>query len=304
MISFRYHLVSVIGIFLAIALGLVIGTSALNGAVVADLRRQVTDLKKANNDGANAVRSLQVQAGQADLLARNFAGKIAGGALANVPVVILGAPGSPRGLEDAASAQVVAAGGKVVGRVQLTKAFSDPSRASDIRSLATSGAHPIGLQLPKSDDAGTLAGALLGYVLLNHGQPTDLTQVLAALSTLNMAKPEGADIRAGRVVLVLSPGGIAKDDPAGAMLLSMTRSIGASGPTVVIGDAASASRTGLIALVRADAVARRFVSTVDDGDRALGQLTLSLTAAEALAGRKGNFGTSAGADALMPGIAS
>ncbi len=36
MIDFRYHLVSLIAVFLAVALGIVIGTTALNNPISAD----------------------------------------------------------------------------------------------------------------------------------------------------------------------------------------------------------------------------------------------------------------------------
>ncbi|MFN2523414.1 MAG: copper transporter, partial [Mycobacteriales bacterium] len=38
-IDFRYHLVSIIAVFLALALGIVVGTTALNGGIVDTLRR-------------------------------------------------------------------------------------------------------------------------------------------------------------------------------------------------------------------------------------------------------------------------
>jgi hypothetical protein len=299
-ISFRYHLISIIGIFLAIALGVVIGTTALNGAVVGDLRRQVTDLKKTNGDSANQLKAMQQQASSADTLAQTFGPTITAGKLAKRPVVLIGAPGATTALKDAIAAQIKAAGGQVSGRVQLSKEFVDPKRASDIRSLATGGAHPVGLQLPTTDDAGQLAGALLGYVLLGHGQATDLTQVLAGFTTLNMVKSEGA-VAAGKAVVLVAPGGYAKDDPAGKLLLSMATQLGSSGAIVVAGDAASATEGGLVALVRADDAGKKAVSTVDDATGALGQVTVVLAAAEAIAGRKGHFGNAAGADGLAPG---
>ena len=44
MIDFRYHLVSLIAVFLAVALGIVIGTTALNEPILADIENQVTAL--------------------------------------------------------------------------------------------------------------------------------------------------------------------------------------------------------------------------------------------------------------------
>ena len=44
MIDFRYHLVSIISVFLALAVGIVVGTTALNGVIVDDLRQRVDGL--------------------------------------------------------------------------------------------------------------------------------------------------------------------------------------------------------------------------------------------------------------------
>jgi Copper transport outer membrane protein, MctB len=304
-ISFRYHLVSLIAVFLAIALGVVIGTSALNGAVVGDLRHQVSDLKKNQSALTAQNGTLAASAGNADVLVQAFGSKIAGGALAKKPVVLLGAPGAAKSMTDAVAAQVTAAGGTVAARLQLSKNFTDPRRANDIRSLATSGVHPIGLQLPTTDDAGSLAGALLGFVLLGHGQSTDLTQVIAGLATLNMIKAESSKVSAGKVLLLVAPGALAKDAEAGKILLSFSSQLGATGgPTVVVGDPASDTQGGLVALVRGDDTAQKAVSTVDDANSALGDLTVVLTAADTLAGHQGHYGTGPGNEGLLPGAGS
>jgi hypothetical protein len=302
-ISFRYHLVSVIAVFLGIALGVVVGTSALNGAVVGDLRSQVSDAKQNSSALAAQNQVLRARSGNADLLAQTFGSKIAAGALAKTPVVLLGAPGASKALKDAVAAGVTAAGGTVAGRLQLGKEFTDPRRANDIRSLATSGLHPIGLQLPTTDDAGALAGALLGFVLLGHGQSTDLAQVIAGFGTLNMVKAESAAVTAGKLVMLIAPGALPKDGEAGKMLLSFSTQLGAStgGPTVVVGDPASNTAGGLVALVRDDDSASKAVSTVDDANSPLGELTVVLTGADTVAGRKGHYGTGADTDGLLPG---
>jgi hypothetical protein len=302
-ISFRYHLISIIAIFLAIALGVVVGTSALNGAVVGDLRNQVSGLKKANSDAAAQNKALRSQAGNADLLAQTFGSKISGAGLAKTPVVLLGAPGASKQVKDGIAAQITAAGGVVSGRVQLGKSFTDPARANDIRSLATSGVHPIGLQLPTTEDAGMLAGALLGFVLGGKGQGSDLTQVLAGFKTLDMLTTESGTVTAAKAIILVAPGSMVKDSPKATMLLSFSTELGAiAGTAVVAGDAASDTAAGLVALVRNDATAKKSVSTVDNAGTALGQLTVALVTANAVSGHKGHFGSGSGADALLPGV--
>jgi hypothetical protein len=266
---------------------------------VGDLRRQVSDLKKANADALDRTKTLGQQAGNADTLAQTFGSKIESGKLANSNVVLLAAPGVPTALKDAIGTQIAAAGGKVSARLQLSKEFTDPKRAADIRSLATGGVHPVGLQLPTTDDAGRLAGALLGFVLLGKGQPTDLTQVLAGLGTLNMVKSEGANPASGKAIVLVAAGAANNADPAVQMLLTMATELGGVGPTVVAGDAASGAG-GLVSVIRADDAAKKAVSSVDNATGALGQLTVVLVTADAIAGRKGHFGTGVGTDALVP----
>ena len=57
MISFRYHIVSIIAVFLALALGIVVGTTALNGPITKDLRHQVDSLKGDRNSLSDQVKS-------------------------------------------------------------------------------------------------------------------------------------------------------------------------------------------------------------------------------------------------------
>ncbi|RSM42134.1 channel-forming protein, partial [Actinoplanes sp. ATCC 53533] len=59
MINFRYHVVSLTAVFLALAIGLVVGTAALNGPVVDTLKDRVDALSKDNSnyrDQANQYR--------------------------------------------------------------------------------------------------------------------------------------------------------------------------------------------------------------------------------------------------------
>ena len=50
MINFRYHVVSLTAVFLALAIGLVVGTAALNGPVADSLEDQVNALSKDNSN--------------------------------------------------------------------------------------------------------------------------------------------------------------------------------------------------------------------------------------------------------------
>jgi hypothetical protein len=191
-ISFRYHIVSIIAVFLALALGIVVGTTALNGPITSNLRSEVDTLRKDRTSLSSQISTLQGEVSDAAQFATTYGPQIVKGTLTDKSVLILGLPGADTGLKDRLGKQVGTAGGKVSGRVQLTSDYSDPKRASDLTALATGNAHPVGMLLPNTDDAGVLGGYLLSWVLLGKGQPTDVRSVLTALAGLHMLKVESS----------------------------------------------------------------------------------------------------------------
>lgn len=299
MISFRYHLVSIIAVFLALALGIVVGTTALNGPITTDLRKQVNTLKGDRGTLANQVKSLQLQVGDAGQFAASFGGQLVQGTLAKQNVLLVGLPGARKSIEDGITKQIQAAGGKVSGHIELTDAYVDPRRSSDITALVTN-IHPIGLTLPEVSDAGQLGGALLAYVLLGHGQATDLSQVLAAFSALHMVSAAGNPLPS-RTVVVVGTGALKSSNyAASAELALVTAMQQAGGHLVVAGDSASATKAGVIAGVRGANGDKATVSTVDNADNAIGQISAVLAVADIIKSQVGHYGTAKSADALFP----
>jgi hypothetical protein len=297
-ISFRYHLVSIVAVFLALALGIVVGTTALNGPITTDLRKQVNTLKDDRSTLANQVKSLQLQVGDAGEFASSFGSQLVRGTLARQNVLLVSLPGARSSIEDGITKQVQAAGGKV-SHVGLTDAYVDPRRSSDITALVTS-THPIGLTLPEVSDAGQLGGALLAFVLLGHGVPTDLSQVLGAFSELHMVSATGAVIPS-RNVVVIGTGALKSANYASAAELALVTALQrAGGHVVVAGDSGSATKAGVIAGVRGTGPDKATVSSVDNADSAIGQISTVLALADVIKSSVGHYGTAKSADALFP----
>jgi Copper transport outer membrane protein, MctB len=298
-ISFRYHLVSIIAVFLALALGIVVGTTALNGPITTDLRKQVNTLKSDRTTLADQVKSLQLQVGDASKFVSLFGGQLFHGTLAKQNIMLVGLPGARSSIEDGITKQIESAGGKVSGHVELTDAYIDPRRSSDITALVTAN-HPIGLTLPEVSDAGQLGGALLAYVLLGHGQTTDLNQVLAAFSALHMVSAAGAVVPS-RTVVVVGTGALSSANYAASAELALVTALQqAGGHVVVAGDHGSATKAGVIAGVRGANGDKATVSTVDNADNAMGQVSTVLAVADIIKSAVGHYGTADNADALFP----
>lgn len=299
MISFRYHIVSIVAIFLAFALGIAVGTAALNGAVTDNLRDQVNSLRDQRDTLRTEVSALEKRAADQDGFAKLYGESIISGSLTGKTVAVIQTPGASSDAVDGVVAQVAVAGGRVTGRIEITSDYLDPSRAVDIRALATGPAHPVGLQLPATDDAGALGGSLLAYVLVGSPTPGDINQVLAGFATLQMVKVSGDTVTPADLAVVVT-GGTAEESGA-SMLVALASALDTQGDgAVVAGDSASAGEAGVVAAVRDDASASRSISTVDDVDTAIGRLTVILALAEQEAGGTGHYGTAAGADAIAP----
>jgi hypothetical protein len=300
-ISFRYHLVSLIAVFLALALGIVVGTTALNGPITKDLRNQVNDLKDQRDALTAQVKGLQGQVDDATQFASEYGSQLVADTLTGKNVLEVILPGASGEMADGLSSQISAAGGKVTGRLSITNFYLDPSRGTGIVQLATGESHPVGWTAPPTSNADQLGGSLLAYVLLGHGQPTDLTQVLGGFAGLHMVSSNGEDITPSTTVVVLAHGGLHARDYAGTAETSLVAALAAGGGHVVVaGDNASATQDGLVAQVRASKEDRAAVSTVDNANNAFGQVSTVLALASAIDGQVAHYGTDQSAQALFP----
>jgi hypothetical protein len=303
-ISFRYHLVSIIGVFLALALGIVIGTTALNGPITTDLRKQVDSLKTDRTTLATQVKTLQNQVSDANQFASTYGSTLVQRALTDlngkpVPVLVVAMPGAASNVIDGISGEVADAGGKVTGRLQLTSNYVDPSQASAIDTLViTGGLQPQGLHLTETSDAGVLGGEMLSYVLVGKGQPTDLTSVISAFANLHMVTAS-ATLAPSKTVVVVGTGNLSKT--SGTPEIAFISALQQAGANVVVaGDAASSEPTGLVGLTRSQDKAT--VSTVDNADSSIGEVSTIFATAGVLKSQFGHYGTGPGAQALFPSV--
>jgi hypothetical protein len=300
LISFRYHLVSIIAVFLALALGILVGTTGLNGAILSDLKKQVRTLRgetaslRASNDALTTV------ANNDEKFASTYMKPILAGRLTGRTVAVISAPGTSSKIKSGTNAALTAAGAKVVTQIQLSPNFIDPARASDISSLLTTAPLPFGFQLPNTSDASVQAGAVLGYVLSGRGKATDLGQALGSFSGLHMLSVNDNPQKA-TLAVVLSNGTFLKTDPRAKAMPSVVTEFHAYGiKMVVAGDTLSATQSGLTESVRADSTLNASVSSVDNADTSIGQISTALALAGLVLGQSGQYGTATGASSLFP----
>jgi hypothetical protein len=301
-IDFRYHLVSLIAVFLAVALGIVIGTTALNEPILADIKNQVSALEQDKRSLEDRTQQLQTQLNTTDAFADAVAPALVKNTLAGSRVLLIVTDDAvtPETI-DGVSTIVDEADGTVSGTLRLRPEYSDPSTAASLRSYVTGGGLPAGIQLPPgTDDPGKLVGALLGQVLMvpasgaPAADPTAISSVLAGLNSLKVLAVEGDAVGPADYAVVLTGAAFSGDDAAerNAVLVDLVSALDSAGSgAVVAGDGSSATNNGLVGVIRADPTLSAAVSTVDNVGTAAGQISTVLSLGREAEGTSGKYGT-------------
>ena len=299
MIDFRYHLVSLIAVFLAVALGIIIGTTALNAPILADIKNQVSALEKDKRSLEDRTQQLQSEVKNTDTFAEAVAPALVDHVLAGSSVLIVVANGDvPADTVDQVTALVKQAGGTVSGTLTLQPEYSDPSTATSLQNYVTGSGLPAGVTLPSVNDPGQLVGSLLAQVLMIPpiGTAPDraaISSVLAGLSALNVLTAEGDSVAPADYAVVLTAGAFTGTDAAdrNATLTKLVSALDSAGSgAVVSGDVASAGDNGLVGVIRNDPSLSAAVSTVDNVGTAAGRISTVLALVSEGDGTSGKYG--------------
>jgi hypothetical protein len=308
-ISLRYHVISIGAVFLALAVGVVLGSTTLSGTLLSGLNDEKSQLGQQVSDLQDKNNGLNARLARADDFAKVVGPMALRGSLDKRTVVVISTEDARPADRDAIKNLVKSAGATVTGEVQLTSAFSDPSRTDQLRGVVTR-LLPTGVQLPTAGDPGTLAGGLIGPLVLiskENNQPQasedETAAAFAGLTDGGFVKvSEG--FRPAQLAVVLI-GGAESGEGAGDRASTIARfatQVDRSGAgTVLAGTTHSADGTGPIGVVRADTAATSILSTVDNVDSASGQIVTVLALREPLEGKSGRYGVAGNAQAVGPG---
>lgn len=310
MISLRYHIVSIAAAFLALAIGVVLGSTALSGSLLAGLADERSQLADRVSELQAQNSGLQAQLSDSGAVVAAASDDVVAGLLDKRSVVLVTTEDTRQVNQDAMVRLIEQSGAKVTGEVHLTKGFTEPSRAAQLRDLAIR-LQPAGVQFPTASDPGALAGALLGSVLLLDGETAERQSTRQELTAALSGMANGGfithsnDIAPAQLAVVLS-GGPATGDDAGneaARLARFATQLDRSGAgTVLAGTHGSAKGTGAVGVVRANTAATSVLSTVDNADSAAGRLATVLALREQLEGAAGQYGFAGSAKAPLPGM--
>ncbi|APE34283.1 channel-forming protein [Nocardia mangyaensis] len=306
MISLRQHAISIAAIFLALAVGVVLGSQTLAADMLSGLRSDKSDLREQVDTLTAQNERLSGQLDAADQFIAGSAGRILGGTLADRSVVVFTTPDADPADVDGVSRALETAGAAVTGRISLADGFVDAGEGDRMRSALTN-IVPAGAQLRTGAvDQGSMAGDLLGLTLLLDpatGQPRSTPQELAlVLETLRgggFLAYGDIPVRPAQLAVVVTGNGLASDTGQGATIARFTGAVrDRAAGAVLAGRVGAAEGEGSIGEVRAQAPLAATVSTVDNIDREIGRVTTVLALTEQLAGGSGRYGTGPTATSL------
>ncbi|MEU4564763.1 copper transporter [Actinoplanes sp. NPDC023936] len=308
MINFRYHVVSLTAVFLALAIGLVVGTAALNGPVSENLRTNLEALKKDNDVRRDQVNQLREELNSGQDFATEVAPVVLAGKLATRKIAVVSLPGADESA-DGVVKMLNVAGATLTARVTLEEKFFDPNYTTELLDLADQSSQPSipVTSLPRNSDGVETASALLALTLLQgatNPTPDDVTAVLTGLSEAGyVATEEAAAGGAEAVVLVSSEPATDKEATRkNQSAVTVANQFYQRRPLVVAGD--GAGEGNLVSGVRGDPTLVKEISTVDNVSTVQGQVATAMATTERLVQNKvGQYGLAAGATSMVPSAA-
>jgi hypothetical protein len=307
-INFRYHVVSLTAVFLALAIGLVVGTAALNGPVADSLKNQVTSLSKDNSNYRDQANQYRDELNNVQEFATEVAGPLIAGKLLGRKVLVVALPGGEDYVKGVVSMLTVA-GAKVTAQVTVQDKFFDPANEVELLDLTDKSSQPTVSTdgLPLNSDGVETSSALLFRALqqrVPEVTPGDLLAVLTAFTKQGDISVADGAVSGAEATVIVSGLPPTDTDAAkkNAAALTFTNQFKEK-PLVVAGTGIGDGN--LISGVRGDPALVKEISTVDNVTTIQGQLATAMTLIERVVDNKvGQYGVSAGATSQVPKVGS
>ena len=327
MIDFRYHLVSIVAVFLALAIGIVLGSTELQGPTYNLLNQTTAKLQNEYDQASSQRDAAQQQADLGENYAQAVQPVVLHNLLAGQRLLIITEPGAPASVVTAISnAATQDAGATVTGQIALQSKFFDNS------DTTLDGLNQINLAMSQADNivlntgtpyqqqaAQVIASEILtpaaGSSAQAGGQPstspsaggqqdTNAQTMLGAYANEGFLTISGQPSAPATLAVIVTPQTAPSDgsaDPLDQLLVPVAEELAAkSSATVVAGVSAGSGPGSPIAVLRASSAASK-VSTVDDADFVAGQsVVIQALATQLNGGNPGSYGFANGASAVGP----
>jgi hypothetical protein len=315
-INLRYHIVSLVAVFLALGMGIVMGSTVIDRVTVDALSHKLDDVQRSVGSIRDENSRLGHQVDQGQQFAETTRDQLLRGHLRNIPVMVVAVAGIDRKPVDALRQALVSAQATVEGTVWFTPKMR-LANDSDVRALATA----LDLTLdrpevirrlalakiaaardPAATDSGPLA-ALSASGFVTYEAPAPATSTSSSSSSTVPTSLASLPLAGTRYVVVSGAGAEVGDDLVGVPLTQALAQ--ASGRVVAVesGTDTTGGRAVFVGLLRGDVLSSR-LSTVDNLESAMGQTATVLALEDLGVPRYGHYGVGQGAQRILPAPAT
>ena len=307
MIDFRYHLVSIVAVFLALAIGIVLGSTELQGPVYNVLSHTTSSLEGKLSNAENQANTAQQDLAADNAMLASTEQWDLHGMLDGQRVVIFTEPNAGQSVIAGVQSALRDAGATVTGQINLQQKFFDDSSATaaSLETTNTQLAQEAQIPLDTSDmsyqqqataqvfageflakssasttgtgttGTGTTGTGTAGTGTAGSSAPTQAQTALQAYQSQGFLTTSGVPSTQATLAIVVTPQTSPADgtaDPLAQVLGPFAEELAArSSGTVVAGTAAASGAGSPIAELRATSSVSNQVSSVDDADTIRGQ---------------------------------
>lgn len=309
MIDFRYHIVSLIAVFLALTVGLVLGSTVLEKPVIQGTRSTANELGHKNADLRDDLVALQSQQQAGEKFVQGIAPRMLAGRLQGERVVLVQAPGASDERSGQLAKSVRDAGGQMSGTVSLQPSYLAKKKVGVLGGLTDTLGKTTRTDMPDDAVPAERAAILLSHALVTTSDDELGKSDPASTGTLNSFKnahflaTDGSPAKHASLAILVGPAQAYAGNQASNKnnaLVDLAKQLDSvGGGSVLAGPTSSAGSEGVVGALRADDQTNE-VSSVDDLDAAPGRVTTVLALALESKGKSGQWGIAAGADGVAP----
>jgi len=307
-VSFRYHLVSLIAVFMAFATGILVGSSLLNQSLLDSQRSQIAQQTAEKESLRRDLDTAHNEVIYRDQYLNDVDDRLLAGQLAGQRVVLVTMPGASGGDADGIVSALTKAGARVTGRIGMDDNFF--ATAEDPRDVAAKGEardaiirkNPIP-ELRGQPAPVQLAGAVLTKGGVDRAMTPQAKTLLQQLDSGGFLSKSGLDERADLAVVLCGPPpdpALSSTDRTGDGMVALAAAMDAAGNGVVVAAPTKASVGGVMDAVRKAQATRDTISTVDTVETVFGQVATAFALVEQMGGGSGHYGSTSDSDAPFP----
>lgn len=297
MIDFRYHVVSMVAVFLALAVGIVLGSGPLKDDISGFLEDRTEQLAQEKVDLQDEVSALRKNIEYNEQFAELSQPVLIDNLLTSHVTTVIVLPETDGDQVNAVEDAIDAAGGGLGGRITIQPSWADPDLIDSLRALSEGFVRGA-----KGEDPYQVAGQALADAVLTPAGRTvgeSSTESSVALGTLEgegFITTEGDVVRADSAIVV-GPEGSAPS--AERYLVPLLSGLDEVGGTVLTAPVGSDQSNGVIGVLRGSDI-DGLVSSEDRLETVNGVTVTIAALAEQIAGGVGHYGTGDGSDGPAP----